>query len=98
MTEILYLRHIINHEGVRVDEQKIATIQEWPAPTSLTQLRGFLGLCYYRRFIHGFSHLATPLTQLTKKDAFVWSDEAQEAFERLKRIMCTYPYLAIPDF
>lgn len=72
MTEILYFDHIINDEKVRVDEQKIETIQDWPVPTTLTQLRGFLGLCnYYRRFIRGFSHLAAPLTQLTKKDAFV---------------------------
>lgn len=55
LIEIFYLRHIINNKGVQVDQKKIATIQYWPTPTNLTQLRGFLGLCsYYRRFIIGF--------------------------------------------
>jgi len=43
MLEILYLGHVISHEGVRVDEQKIFAIQDWSIPTTLMQLRGFLG-------------------------------------------------------
>lgn len=42
--------------------------------------------------------MAAPLTQLTKKDAFFWSDEAHKAFKKLKEVMCTCPYLAIPNF
>lgn len=99
MMKILYLGHITSHEGFRMDEHKITSIQQWSAPISLMQLRGFLGLCnYYRRFIHSFSHLATPLTQLTMKNAFVCINKSQEAFEKLKKVICTCPCLAISDF
>lgn len=36
--------------------------------------------------------------QLTKRDAFVWSNEVQIAFNKLKDVMCIYPYLTIPNF
>ena len=52
MTKILYLGHIISHEGVQVDKEKIVAIQNWPPPTTLTQLRGFLGLCRKDQFPH----------------------------------------------
>ena len=73
MTELLYLGHIISVDGVRVDPEKIRAIVDWPTPTNLTQLKGFLGLCgFYRRFFKRFSQLAAPLTDLTKKGAFTW--------------------------
>lgn len=99
MIEVLYLGHIITQDRVWVDEKTIQDIQDWSMPTTLMHVRGFLGLCnYYRRLIRNFSHLATPLMQLTKKDAFVWGNEAQMAFEELKRVMCICPYLAILNF
>jgi hypothetical protein len=74
MTEILYLGHVIGTKGVHVHQEKIQAILDWPAPRSLTELRGFFGLCsYYRRFVKGFSQLGAPLMNLTKKGAFRWS-------------------------
>eukprot|EP00253_Pinus_taeda_P032617 PITA_32617 len=65
---------------------------------NVTELRGFLGICtYYRQFVKGISKLAAPLTDLTKKGMFEWTDVAREAFERLKRVMSN-PVLALPDF
>jgi hypothetical protein len=56
MTELLYLGHIINAQGVQVHQEKIEAILNWPTPRSLTDLRSFFGLCsYYRRFVKGFS-------------------------------------------
>ena len=56
LTELLYLRHIISTDGVRLDPEKIRAIVDWPTPTNLTQLKGFFGLCgFYRIFIKGFS-------------------------------------------
>ena len=58
-----------------------------------------MGICtYYRKFIKGFSQLATPLRDLTKKGAFNWTDTAQRAFDRLKEVMSSCPGLALPDF
>ena len=62
-------------------------------------MRGFFRLCsYYRRFSKGFSQLAAPLTDLTKKVAFFWTKEAQKTFDKLKEVMSSCPVLAIPDF
>ena len=99
LEEIPYLGHKINAEGVSVDEEKIQVIKEWPRPKNLTQLRGFIGLCsYYRRFVKGFSKIASPLTNLNKKGYFAWNGRAQQEFDELKIIMSSCPILAIPNF
>jgi hypothetical protein len=99
MTEVLYLGHIIGEKGVQVHQEKITAIREWPTPKTLTELRGFLGLCtYYRKFVKGFSQLCAPLTDLTKKGSFKWNDEAQVTMEKMKKVMSTCPILALPDF
>jgi hypothetical protein len=72
---------------------------EWPTPKTLTELRGFLGICtYYKKFVKGFSQLCAPLIDLTKKGAFKWSEEAQATMEKMKKVMSTCPVLALPDF
>jgi hypothetical protein len=72
---------------------------EWPTPKTLTELRVFLGICsYYRKFVKGFSQLCAPLTDLTKKGAFKWSEEAQLTFVKMKEVMTTCLVLALPDF
>eukprot|EP00253_Pinus_taeda_P032087 PITA_32087 len=82
---MLYLGHIIGVDGVRVHEEKIRAIREWPEPRNMMELRGFIGICtYYRKFVKGFSQLAAPLTDLTRKGAFSWSDTAQQTFDKLK--------------
>jgi len=75
---MLYLGHIIGVDGVRVHKEKIRAIREWPEPRNVMELRGFIGICtYYRKFIKGFSQLATPLTDLMRKGAFIWLDTTQ---------------------
>lgn len=99
MTKILYLGHMISAIGVQVHQEKIRAILDWPPPRNLTELRGLFGLCsYYRRFVKGFSQLGAPLTDLTKKGAFRWTEEAQQVFEKLKEVMSSCPVLALPDF
>ena len=74
-------------------------IRDWPVTWNVTKLRGFMGICtYYKKFVKGFSQLATPLTDLTKKGAFAWIDRAQETFEHLMEVMSSCPILALPDF
>jgi hypothetical protein len=85
MTKMLYLGHVIGANGVQVHQEKIRAIIEWPTTRNVTELKSFLGLCtYYRKFVKGFSQLTAPLTDLTKKGAFVWIEEAQETFEKKK--------------
>jgi hypothetical protein len=99
MTKILYLGHIISAQGVRVDPEKIQAILDWPTPRSLTKLRSFLGLCsYYRCFVKGFSQLGAPLTNLTKKGAFRWTEEAQKVFDQMKEVMSTCPSIGTSRF
>ncbi|MFS7996550.1 putative nucleotidyltransferase, Ribonuclease H [Helianthus anomalus] len=94
-----YLGHLISREGVSTDPKKLEAIKEWPIPTNAKQLRGFLGLSgYYRRFIKGYGSLAKPLTNLLRKDAFDWNDEATTAFNSLKTALLSPPVLALPNF
>ena len=63
--EIKYLGHVVSNEGVSTDPDKIKAVTEWPQPTTVTEVRSFLGfVSYYRRFIPNFSKVAKPLNKL----------------------------------
>ena len=88
MAKVHYLGCIIDQHGVHVDPTKSQVIRDCPAPTTLTELRSFLGLAnFYRRFVLGFSHIAWALSQINRgggKEKFVWGQSQQQAFNDLK--------------
>jgi hypothetical protein len=98
-TKIEYLGLVISEGRISMDPAKVDGITKWPPPRNLKQLQAFLGFCnFYRRFILGYSHVARPLFNLTKKDTpFHWPPDADAAFQTMKDAFITAPVLALPD-
>ncbi len=98
--EIKFLGYIIGKDGMKVDQEKIEKVKNFPIPTNVTELRSFVGLApYYRRFIEGFSKIAKPLTDLFQKEKdYEWKMKQEESFEKLKEKLTTTPVLIFPDF
>jgi len=98
LREVVFLGHVISTEGIVVDPRKVEAVLKWERPTNVTEIWSFLGLArYYRRFIEGFSTIASPLTKLTRKEVrFVWSEECDTSFRELKERLTSAPVLALP--
>jgi len=82
-----------------VDPSKVQDVLDWEAPTSVPEIHSFLGLAgYYRRFIPEFSKITKPMTELLKKGVkFYWSNQCEEAFQKLKTLLTSAPILAQPN-
>ena len=85
---------------MHVDKEKVATIQHWPTPTNVNEVRNFHGLAsFYRWFVQNFSTIAAPLNAIVKKDVvFKWGHDQIQAFETLKKKLTKAPILALPNF
>ena len=96
---VKFLGRTISNEGIAVDPSKVQEVMDWKPPTSVHQIRSFLGLAgYYRRFIPDFSRIAKPMTELLKKGVkFVWDEKCEKAFHTLREQLTTAPVLAQPD-
>jgi hypothetical protein len=95
-----YLGHVISGEGIHTDPAKVSAVTDIKPPKTVKQARSFLGLTgYYRRFVTGFSSIASPIYALLEKNRkYVWTEGCQTAFDTLKEKLTTAPILAYPDF
>jgi hypothetical protein len=99
LKEIKFLGHTISLDGISVDPEKVQEVMDWKPPTTVRQIRSFLGLAgYYRRFIPDFSRIAKPMTELLKKGVkYNWSQKCEDAFHALRQHLTIAPVLAQPD-
>ena len=98
-SKVEYLGMIIEEGKISMDPGKLNGIRDWPAPTTVKQVRGFLGFGnFYRQFIQNFSELAKPMNELLKKEQkFEWTNKCQLAFDTMKQKFTEEPVLGMPD-
>jgi hypothetical protein len=96
---IEFLGYIVSAQGLSMSPEKIQSILDWKAPTTVTAVQSYLGFCnFYRKFINNYSALAKPLTDLTKKSIpFKWTSATDEAFNNLKVAITAAPVLKHVD-
>jgi hypothetical protein len=97
--EVAFLGHLVSDKGIQPNPDNIAKIIAMPPPTTVTEVKQLLGMgSYYRRFIKGFSALDKPLSELTKKKSdFIWKEECQTAFEKLKQAFVSTDIMSFPQ-
>ncbi|KAJ9516318.1 hypothetical protein QJQ45_001057 [Haematococcus lacustris] len=98
-----FLGHVISAGAISVDPDKVRAIVDWPVPSSLTQLQSFLGAAnFVGKFVHNFSAISAPLTDLCGKLSATfswhsWPDLERHAFYELKAAVANVPMLRLPD-
>ena len=99
MKEVKFLGHVVSEKGISVDNSKVEAVMDWKRPSTVFEIRSFLGLAgYYRRFIQDFSALAKPMTRLTQKGVkFEWNEACEKSFQELKKRLTNAPILIIPE-
>ena len=97
--KIEYLEHFISNKGIQVNAKKIDSIKAWEPTCNVTQVQSFLGHCnYYRRFVKDFAKIASPLSDVNKKEIpFKWEQAQQDAFNTLKGLLTKTPILRCAD-
>lgn len=97
---VQYLGHEVGQGKIRPSAAKIQAILDLPPPENKKALMRLIGMCgFYRRFCPNLSTIVTPLTDLTSgKVKFVWTDECQTAFEKVKRILTNCPVIVSPQY
>lgn len=103
-SEVRFLGHLINKEGIHTDPKKVETIKNWVLPSKINELHSFICFAnYYRKFIRNFNQIVYPLESLIKrrgskplKCEIDWNDEAKDSFEKIKHLLCHAPVLSFP--
>ena len=98
--QVEYLGHTLTSERVCPNDDKTRAVKEFQRPTTVKEVKNFLGLVnYYRRHLKNLAIVACPLTALTRKGIvkLEWTKEYEEAFQEVKQMLCTAPMLRLPD-
>ncbi len=96
---VKFLGYVVSKSGISADPAKVQAVQRFPTPKNQKDLRSFLGLSgYYRSMIKSYAKIAVPMTKLLRKDCngvrFQWNEEADKAFNKLKKRLTEAPILA----
>jgi hypothetical protein len=99
LRQVACLGHIISKGGIFVDPSEVQDAMNRNEPTSVGDIRSFLGLAgYYQRFIEGFFRISKLMTKMLKKDKkFKWTPTGEASFQELKKRLTTAPILVMPD-
>ena len=97
LDSVSFFGNVVSKDGVMVNPSKIEAVKSWVKPTNVAEVRSSVGLAsYYRRFVKGFSSIASQLTNLTKQNVpFVWSNEGFRKLQKLKTLLTTAPILTL---
>ena len=92
--------HVVCHDGILMDPDKILIIVNLPPPAIVKKLRMNLGHTgYYKKFITGYVEVITPMEKLLNKDVkFQWTEQCQEILDVPKNKMVTTPILNLPNW
>ena len=98
--ETKFLGFDINSKGIRPSQEKFEAMKNYPEPKNAKSVKRFLGMAsYYRRFIPNYSRITEPINRLLKKnEKFVWSDDCEISFRKIKHLLINPPILVYPDF
>jgi hypothetical protein len=97
--QVAFLGYVISKGGISMDPSKAQDVLSWKAPTSVSDIRSFLGLAgHCRRFIKGFLKIGKPMTELLEKGKqFEWMPACEARFQELKERLTTTPVLVMPN-
>jgi len=98
--EVEVLGHVVSKDGLKTMKSKTQAVEDWVQPKDVSELRSFLGsVGYYRKFIKNFSALAAPLNKLLRKNiVYIWAEEQENSFNKLKQALVNAPVLVFPDY
>lgn len=98
--EVYFLGHKCTQKGLLPDERKISAVKNYERPKDKDAVKRFVAFAnYYRRFVRNFAEIARPLSALTRKCVdFIWGEECERSFQKLKDSLISTEILAYPDF